>query len=382
MDFRQLSLAEINTRVARFEERLGKMQASSKLSKDAVRAAIRRKGASRCPVLLKRLSLDIIIRYGDALADLFVKFPDDLIMIAPYDITIGYQPPDKENRIDPLQVMTQSAEWTDEWAVRWGHAFGGVGATPVDYPLKDWSQLDEYIAHGIPDPEAEGRLDAAVPKFASYGPTTYCVGIIQLAIFERLHAVRGMQNTFLDFYTNEHELRSLCGAVTEYLLGLIPRWAEMGADALLLTDDWGTQTSLMISLEMWRRFFSDHYRTVFREIHRFGMDVIFHSCGNVMAIIPDLIELGVDVIDPIQPGAMDPTRAALEFGGSVAFCGGIDVQRLASQSPRQIKDEVRRMIDTLGKPFGNSFIVGPANVLTPEIPLDNIQALFEACHNQ
>lgn len=189
-----------------------------------------------------------------------------------------------------------------------------------------------------------------------------------------------MQNLFLDFYTNERELRRLSDAIVRYLLELIRQWAEMGADAVFLTDDWGTQTSLMLSLEMWRSFFADAYRTVFQEIHRRGMDVMFHSCGNVTAIVPDLIALGVDVIDPIQPGAMDQEEVARQFGGRVSFCGGIDDQRLASHTPGQIRDEVRRTIDTLGSPFGNALIVAPANVMTPEIPLENLRALFEACH--
>lgn len=379
-DFRLLPLSEVENIVARFEKRVSDAQRSSPPTKEMVRGALQRKGAPRCPVRIKRLSLDIVLRHGDALADLFCEFPDDLILTAPYEISIGHQPPGRQDRIDPLQVMTQSAEWADDWGIRWGHAFGGVGATPVDHPLKDWSQLDEYLAHGIPDPRAEGRLDAARPVFAAHGQSKYCGGIIHLALFERLQALRGMQNLFLDFYTNEREVRRLCDALVRYLLELIRGWAERGADAVFLTDDWGTQTSLMLSLEMWRSFFADHYRRVFEEIHRHGMDVMFHSCGNVMAIVPDLISMGVDVLDPIQPVAMDQQELARQFGGRVAFCGGIDDQRLASSTPGQIRDEVRRTIDTLGAPFGNALIVAPANVMTPEIPLANLRALFEASH--
>ena len=379
-DFRLLPLSEVEKIVARFEKRVSDAQHSSPPTKEMVRRAIHGKGAPHCPVRMKRLSLDIVIRHADALADLFCEFPDDVIMTAPYEISIGYQPPGRKDRIDPLRVMTQSAEWADEWGVRWGHAFGGVGATPVDHPLKDWSRLDDYLAHGIPDPRAAGRLDAALPVFTTHGQSKYCGGIIHLSLFERLQAVRGMQNLFLDFYTNEREVRRLCDAIVRYLLELIRRWGEMGADAVFLTDDWGTQTSLMLSLEMWRSFFADHYRTIFQEIHRHGMDVVFHSCGNIMAIVPDLIALGVDVIDPIQPGAMDREELARQFGGRVSFCGGIDDQRLASHTPGQIRDEVRRTIDTLGAPFGNALIVAAANVMTPEIPLENLRALFEACH--
>ncbi|MGA2974427.1 MAG: uroporphyrinogen decarboxylase family protein [Spirochaetia bacterium] len=379
-DFRLLPLSEVGNIVARFEKRVSDAQLSYPPTREMVRRAIRRQGAPRCPVRIKRLSLDIVLRHGDALADLFCEYPDDLIMTAPYESSIGYQPHDLRGRIDPLRVLTQSAEWADEWGTRWGHAFGGVGATPVDHPLKDWSQLDEYLAHGIPDPRAAGRLDGARPVFTTHGQSKYCGGIIHLALFERLQAVRGMQNLLMDFYTNEREVRKLGDAIARSLLHVIRGWAEMGADSVYLTDDWGTQTSLMLSLEMWRSFFAEHYRTIFEEIHRHGMDVMFHSCGNVMAIVPDLITLGVDVLDPIQPGAMDQKEVARQFGGKVAFFGGIDDQRLATHTPEQIREEVRRTIETLGAPFGNALIVAPANIMTPEIPLENLRALFEACH--
>ena len=375
----EASVAEIQRIVSRFEERVGSARRSAPPTRDLVRAAVHRTGSPRCPVRLKRLSLDVVLRYGDALADLFCEFPDDLVLTAPYEISIGYQPPDRADRIDPLWAMSRAAEWDDEWGIRWGHAAGGVGATPVASPLTDWSQLDEYLAHRVPDPRAPGRLDAALPVFAAHGRSAYCGGIIHLALFERLHAVRGMQNIFLDFSTNEREVRRLSDAVVAYLLELIRGWARIGADAVFLTDDWGTQTALMISPAMWRDFFADQYRRVFREIHRLGMDVFFHSCGNVTAIVPDLVEMGLDVLDPIQPGAMDPAAIARDFGGKIAFCGGIDDQKLATRSAAEVRDEVRRTIDTLGAPFGNALVLSPANVMTPEIPLENLRALFEAC---
>lgn len=379
-DVAEMPVSEIARLVSRFEERVNKAQRGAPPTREWVRGAIRRAGAPRCPVRMKRLSLDIILRHGDALADLFCEFPDHLILSAPYEISIGYQPPGRTDRIDPHWVMTRAAEWDDEWGVRWGHARGGVGATPVASPLTDWAQLDEYLAHRIPDPRAAGRLEAAKPVFAAHGRSKYCGGIIHLSIFERLHAVRGMQNVFLDFYTSEREVRRLCDAIVGYLLELIRQWAALGADGVFLTDDWGTQTSLMISPELWRSFFGDYYRRVFQEIHRLGMDVFFHSCGNVTAIVPDLVGMGLDVLDPVQPGAMDPAALAREFGGRVAFCGGLDDQKLASRSPGEVRDEVRRLIDTLGAPFGNALVLSPANVMTPEIPLANLRALFEACH--
>lgn len=382
-DFRSLPVAEMEAILARFEERVNAAQAAAAPSKEWVKKAVCRQGAGRCPVWINRLSLDIVLRYNDALADLFCQYPDDAVRVVPYDIFIGYQTPGRGPRVNPVEALMRDAQWEDEWGTRWAHAFGGVGATPIDCPLKDWSQLDGYLARRVPDPRAPGRFDAAAAVLKMHGPARYCYGTIHLALFERLHALRGMANVFTDFYTNETEVRRLLDAIAAYTRELIRAWGELGADAVFLTDDWGSQRALMTSPAMWRGFFKAHYAAMFAEAHRLGMDVIFHSCGNVTAIVEDLVEVGMDVLDPIQPGAMDVDLLARRFGGRVSFCGAIDLQQLlAHGTPQEVRDAVRRLIDALGRPYGGGFIVAPANVLTPEIPLENLEALFAAAHGQ
>jgi len=380
VDLSRLPLSEKQARVSRFEQRINETQKNSPPTRQWVRKAIRRQGAHRCPVRLKRLSLDVIIRYGDQLADVFCKYPDDVIHAQAYEFCVGYQPPDRADRVDAVKVLTESAEWTDEWGTRWGHRTGGVGATPVDVPIQDWSQLDDFLAHRIPDPNAPGRLASVKPLLSQHGETKYCVGVIHLALFERFHCLRGMENTFVDLCTNEREVQRLCNALTDYLVELVRRWGETPVSGLYLTEDWGSQSRLMISLDMWRKYFKPHYRRVFDEIHRGGKDIIFHSCGNVMGIVPELIDLGVDVLDPVQPGAMDIAQVAKQFGGRIAFSGGIDDQRLEEYTPEEIREVVRRTVDTLGRPFGQGYIGGPANLVSPTVPLENLEALIEAFH--
>ncbi len=380
-EFRSLPLADMEAQLKRFEDRVNAAQRANPATKTWVKEAIHRRGTGRCPVRIKRLSMDVILRYGDALADLFCAYPDDVVAVIPYDITIGYQPPNKTPRINPVEVLMQDAEWLDEWGTRWGHAFAGVGATPVDHPIKEWSMLPDYLRHMVPDPNLPGRMDSAMETLIMHGETKYCYGIIHLALFERLHALRGMENVFTDFCTNEAEVRKLLDVLQNYLLAMVRRWASVGADAVFLTDDWGSQTGLMISPELWRSYFRLYYKKVFKEAHSLGMDVIFHSCGNVTEIVGDLIDMGLDVLDPVQPGAMDMEHLAREFGGKLAFSGAVDIQDLLCLgTPQRIKDEVRRIIDTLGKPFGGGLILGPANVITPDTPFENLAALFEAAH--
>ena len=382
-DVRAMTLAEKEEIIRRFNARVDAAIADSSPSKQRIKQALSRGGAPRCPVRLRRLSLDVILRYGDALADLFCEYPDDAICVPGYDLFVGYQPAERPHRINTIEVLTQDAQWTDEWGTKWGHSTGGVGATTVFNPLADWSQLDDYLAHRMPDPLAPGRLDGALPALRMHGRTRYFAGMSHMAIFERLHCLRGMQNTFADFHGNPDEVHRLLDVLTDYYVEIVRSWGRLGGvDGVFMTDDWGTQTSLMISPAMWRNSFAARYRRICDEAHRCDMHVIFHSCGNVTAIVGDLIDAGVDILDPIQPEAMDLAKVASEFGGKVAFCGGISDQELARLSPEQVREHVRRTIDTLGSRFGNAYLVGSSNVLCPEVPLENLRALFEACHNQ
>ncbi|HOD48762.1 MAG TPA: uroporphyrinogen decarboxylase family protein [Candidatus Hydrogenedentes bacterium] len=380
-DFRLLPVSEMEARLAQFEKRVNAAQCAYPPTKERVRQALRGTGDGRCPVRLKRHSLDLILKYGDELASLFCEYPDDVVALIPYDITIGYQSPGKTPRVNVVEALMTDMQWLDEWGTRWGHAFGGVGATPLDCPIKDWAMLDDYFENGMPDPNAPGRLDSVTAPLALHKETKYCFGIIHLALFERLHCLRGMENVFTDFLIHEAEVERLLDGLEEYLLEIVRQWGALGADAVFFTDDWGSQSGLMISPDQWRRLFKDRYARTFAEVHRLGMDAIFHSCGNVTGIVGELVDIGLDVLDPVQPGAMDIEELARDFGGQLAFSGAVDVQELLVHgSAEQVKDEVRRIIDILGRPFGGALLLGPANVMTPDIPFANLEALFEAAH--
>ena len=316
------SLQERKEVIRRFGERVGRALQDRPPTKELVRNALRRKGAPRCIVRIQRLSLDVILRYGDGLADVFSAYPDDIISPHPYDMFVGYQPPGKHDRIDEVKVMTEGARWTDEWGTEWGHAEGGVGATSLSCPLAELSRAKEYLAHRFPDARAPGRLDAAAAAIRVHGARRYCMGVNTLSIFERLHALRGLEDTLMDLCTGEPLVLELLDRLVDYHRELIRSWGGIGADGFFLGDDWGSQRSMIVSADLWRRIYRPRYRTLFDEIHRAGMDVIYHSCGNIMDIIPDLIDIGVDVLDPVQPGAMDPREIARRFGGRIVSTAG------------------------------------------------------------
>jgi uroporphyrinogen decarboxylase len=367
--------------IERFGEQVDAAQRAAVPGKAWVRSAVRRAGAPRCPVRLRRLTYDVILRHGDALADLFVAFPDDVVHVSPYDMFVGYWPVGPADRPDPIRLLTENATWVDEWGTGWQHALGGSGASPTSTPIGSWGDLGHYLTSRMPDPRAPGRFDEALPVVAVFGPTHYLAGTTHQAIWERYAQLRGMEAAFEDLLTGGVESGRLLDELVEYQVGLIERWGSLGGvDAVFLTDDWGSQRSLLISPETWRRVFAPRYRRLFMAAHDRDLDVIFHSCGNVAAIIGDLVDLGVDVIDPLQSEALDLAWVAREFGGRVAFAGGLPEQTLPVLTPPQVRDEVRKLVDLLGAPFDNALILAPSNSLLADVPLANLEALFEACH--
>ena len=117
-DYLSLSLPEMKAVLQRFEQRVSAALEAAPPSKQRVKLALRRAGDGRCPVWIKRLSPDIILRYGDDLADLFCRWPDDAVRVVPYDLWLGYQPPGRRRPIDPVEIATRDAEWEDEWGTR------------------------------------------------------------------------------------------------------------------------------------------------------------------------------------------------------------------------------------------------------------------------
>ena len=111
------------------------------------------------------------------------------------------------------------------------------------------------------------------------------------------------------------------------------------------------------------------------------MDVFFHSCGNVLEIVGDLIDVGMDVLDPVQPGAMNLDRAVAPLRWPRIVCRhDRPAKIMTTGSPAQVRNEVSRLIDRLGRGFGGGFVVGPANEMTPDIPPENLAAIFVAAH--
>lgn len=296
------------------------------------------------------------------ICELAAQFPDDLLD----RVSVA------RNAVQPV-VRDGVRQWIDEWGTGWED--DGHGAKTEAYPLADgYTQLATYT---MPDPHLPGRFDAADERLAGRGDR-YVRASVWFTLFERLWMLRGFENMLMDPYLNPEEFGRLRDAVVEYNLAVIDQWLSRGVHGVYFSDDWGCQRGLLMNPADWRRFYKPSYRRMFERVHAGGAHVWMHLCGNITAILPDLIELGLNVLNPVQPQAMDVHQLAREFGGKVCFYGGVDVQgTLIRGTPDDVKREVHMLVELFGR-YNGGYIGGTSHSVMPETPLDNVIALHEA----
>jgi uroporphyrinogen decarboxylase len=192
--------------------------------------------------------------------------------------------------------------------------------------------------------------------------------------------LRGLEQFLSDLLLQPAMAECLLERIVHYYLEYNRRVfeaAEGTIDIFFMGDDMGTQTSLWVSPKLYRKFFKESFRRFVELAHAFDIKVMYHSCGNVTALIPDFIECGLDVLQSLQPAAMDLERVKQEFGAHLSFQGGIDIQNtMPSGTPAEVRDEVRRRAATLGE--GGGYIFCTAHNLLPDVPTENMVALFDA----
>ncbi len=238
-----------------------------------------------------------------------------------------------------------------EWGFLW-EALDGTMGQPKAHPLADDAAIPAYRP---PDPFAPGRFDALSGQIALH-PDRFIKFSLGITGFNQATFLRGYEAFMMDLRTDPDMAGRILDFVFNFENGIIDQAVRHPVDAITFGDDWGTQQGLMISLDQWRALFRPRYAAQFERVRRAGKKVWFHSCGNVHSIIGDLIEIGVDVIELLQPDVIGIERLATDFGGKVCFCCSVDHQRRAISGTREeIFDYARRLRDTLGA-FNGGYI--------------------------
>jgi uroporphyrinogen decarboxylase len=259
---------------------------------------------------------------------------------------------------------------TDEFGVTWTTS-GIDRGSPVRCPLSSDS-LDGY---SFPDPSAPYRFEA-LPDFCSKNSGNFTV-IWVGDLWERATFMRGMENILVDVSLNPAFVEELLDRLAAYILQTLEiLFSRFSFDCIAVSDDYGTQEALVMSPGAWRRLVKPRLKEIYARAKKHGRYVFHHSCGNVEEIIPDLVEIGLDILHPVQPEAMDRRRLKSEYGADLCLCGGLGTQELMpSGTPAQVREEVRTLKERMGSDGG--YILEPGITLQADVPVANLVAALE-----
>lgn len=237
----------------------------------------------------------------------------------------------------------------------------------------DWPDPTKYIS---PD-ECRAVVDAAPGDHA-------VMGVVWSAHFQDACAAFGMETALMNMIAEPEIFRAVIDRITDFYLtanGIFYEATRGRLDAVLIGNDFGSQQCLMLSRDLIREFVWPGTRKLVAQAKEYGLKVVHHSCGAIQELIPDLIEIGVDVIHPIQALAhgMSAEELHSRFADKVSFCGGVDAQNLLVHGT---PEEVARRVRELAALFPTGLVISPSHeAILPDIPPANIEAFFDAMHS-
>jgi uroporphyrinogen decarboxylase len=295
--------------------------------------------------------------------------------------------------IGPPPAVHPDGQVEDHWGVPRVRISTGDGEAAsvyeevVNFPLKNATTVDEIHAYPKwPKPEwfdydcvrqqvAEARATGKVVVFM--GDRMNRCAQLKPAMY-----LRGVDQILVDLAVEPEIARAIFEHVREFYLEYAWRTFEAagdGIDIFFMGDDFGTQKGLFMSPDMWREFLRPGFEAFIRVARHFGHKVAHHSCGSIKAIIPDLIDCGLDILNPVQPDVVDMDRRELKerFGDRLSFHGSVSIQKtLPFGTPDDVMAEVRERVETLARDGG--FIFCSAHNIQADTPIENVEALFKA----
>jgi uroporphyrinogen decarboxylase len=339
-------------------------------SKERVYAALKRQPVDRVPIFMW-FQPDTAVRLGIILE----ISPSQVARAMGNDVCQAWV--GNNHAMEGIIHEHEGETHIDDWGIEWIKE--GVFNQIRYSPLQNASE-EQILSYRYPDNRMEALLKNMDPVMAQ--AKEMFVGCdTSPCLFEQLCRLRGMENALLDLAENSNAAKVLRERTAHFSLLLAEEACRRFAiDWLWTGDDVGGQKSMMMSPMCWREKIRPYMEPIFQAGKAHKLWVAYHSCGSIRPIIPDLIEMGLDVLNPIQsncPG-MNPLELKREFGGKLTFMGGVDTQELL---PHGSADQVRKEIELLVQSMtadGGGYILAASHTVPPETPLENIFAMYEA----
>ncbi len=265
-------------------------------------------------------------------------------------------------------------EWTDAWGVEFQVENDDpiLDGYPKSHPLTDLDRLDAFP---WPDPDDPELMDVARESFAKIDRQRFIVNAVNPgSMFVRGWLLMGMEEFLVRVLTEKEKIHALLDRIADYQVAVAKRYVELGVDMATLGDDAGTNLALMIRPELWRELVKPRLKRVYDVYRDAGCIAMFHCCGCVMAILDDLIEIGIEVLNPIQASANDLDELRARTAGRLTLLGGIDCRVVATGTPEAVAHLTEETVRRLGK--DGEYVAFPDQTL--RFPEENMRALRES----
>jgi uroporphyrinogen decarboxylase len=274
--------------------------------------------------------------------------------------------------------------YRDDWGIERVHPEGSYYYDQRAFPLSGDITLSEIAHYPWPDPDDQGILKGLKERVRWVRENTDCVTVLTLpAPFVHISQyLRGFDDWYCDFVLHPQRIEALFDAILEVTIQIAKNeLKEVGQDVdiVICADDLGAQQGLQISRDHYLKYVKPRHEKFFRQVHDLSpAKLLLHTCGSVASIIEDLIEIGVDILNPVQPTAagMDPLELKKKYKGRIAFWGATNTQEiLPNGSVQDVKRMVEKLIEGMGE--GGGFVLSSCHNIQPDVPLENILAMFQ-----
>jgi uroporphyrinogen decarboxylase len=279
-------------------------------------------------------------------------------------------------RLPELDVPGRPGIQVDEFGVEWDRTID----TDIGTVCNTKVTKESFAHYTFPDPAAEDRF-SDFPQGLRENQDQFMVATIGFTLFERAWTLAGMENVLMAMIQDKAFANDLFDGILEYDLAVTRKALTYDIDGMRFGDDWGQQRGLIMGPALWREFIKPRVARLYGLVKDRGKRVFIHSCGKVEELFPDLIECGLDVFNPFQPEVMDVEEMKRQHGARLTFFGGISTQKtLPYGTPAQVKEEVKRLIERVGKNGG--YIASPAHDIPKDARTENIAAMLEVLMEQ
>ncbi len=277
----------------------------------------------------------------------------------------------------PQELPGQPLHFRDEFGVVWNRSGADRDIGVVDTPLI--ADIEDHT--GTFPPCDTARLRRDLEALVATKGDRFTMMQFGFCMFERSWSLAGMENVLMAMVASPDALEELYDAILDRTLPLIDIAVEYDIDGVMFGDDWGQQRGLIMGAAHWRRFIKPRMAQLYARAKRAGKKVLQHSCGDCAEILPDLVEIGLDCYQTVQPEVYDLEAVKRQYGKNLSFWGGISTQQaLPWMQPDALRAEIRRVAGIL-RP-GGGYILAPTHAVPGDVPPENILAMLEVFQNQ